>query len=77
LAPGGQIWFKTDDLALFTDSIGYFEQSGFKINYITYNLHQSGFEQNIPTEHELMYSQKGFKINFLIAEKSIEQKEIV
>lgn len=69
LVPGGQIWFKTDDLSLFTDSIGYFEQCGFNIVYLTYDLHGSGFEQNIETEHEKMFSSQGMKINFLIAEK--------
>lgn len=69
LAPGGQIWFKTDDLPLFRDSIEYFEQCGFNIVYLTYDLHGSDFEQNIETEHEKMFSSQGMKINFLIAEK--------
>jgi tRNA (guanine-N7-)-methyltransferase len=69
LAHGGQIWFKTDDLPLFTDSIGYFMDSGFNIVYLTYDLHGSGFEQNIETEHEKMFSDQGIKINFMIAEK--------
>lgn len=69
LAPGGQIWFKTDDLPLFTDSIEYFEQCGFKVVYLTYDLHGSGFEYNIQTEHEKVFSSQGMKINFLIAEK--------
>lgn len=70
LAPEGQIWFKTDDLPFFTDSAAYFMQCGFDIVYITHNLHESGFEQNIETEHEQMYSRQGMKINFLIAEKT-------
>lgn len=69
LVPGGQVWFKTDDLPLFTDSIGYFEQCGFRIIYLTNDLHSSGFEQNIETEHEMLFSSQGIKINFLIAEK--------
>jgi tRNA (guanine-N7-)-methyltransferase len=69
LAHGGQIWFKTDDLPLFTDSIGYFEKCGLNIVYHTYDLHGSGFEENIETEHEKMFSNQGKKINFLIAEK--------
>lgn len=68
LAPGGQIWFKTDDLPLFTDSIGYFEQCGFNIVYLTHDLHCSGFEQNIETEHEKIFISQAMKINFLIAE---------
>ncbi|MEN6312860.1 MAG: tRNA (guanosine(46)-N7)-methyltransferase TrmB [Clostridiaceae bacterium] len=69
LAPGGQIWFKTDDRPLFTDSIGYFEQCSFKVVYLTNDLHGSGFGQNIETEHEKLFSSQGIKINFLIAEK--------
>ena len=69
LADNGQIWFKTDDLPLFTDSIRYFEQCGFDIVYITYDLNNSGFDSNIETEHEKMYSDQGIKINFLIAAK--------
>ncbi len=70
LVPGGQIWFKTDDLPLFTDSVGYFEQCGFSIAYLTQDLHGSGFEPNIETEHEQMFSSQGMKINFLIAQSS-------
>lgn len=69
LAPKGQIWFKTDDTDLFYDSVKYFERSGFQINYLTEDLHNSGFEENIPTEHEKMYSDLGHKTKFLIAEK--------
>ncbi|MDF2522424.1 MAG: tRNA ((7)-)-methyltransferase [Clostridiales bacterium] len=71
LSPGGQIWFKTDDLPLFTDSISYFKKCGFEIVYLTYDLHGSSFEQNIETEHEKLFSSQGIKINFLIAEKSL------
>ena len=69
LAPGGQIWFKTDDLPLFADSVRYFEQCGFNVVYLTNDLHGSGFLQNIETEHEKLFSSQGMKINFLIAEK--------
>jgi tRNA (guanine-N7-)-methyltransferase len=69
LAPGGQIWFKTDDLPLFTDSVGYFGQCGFRIVYQTKDLHASGFDPNIETEHEKLFSSQGTKINFLIAQR--------
>lgn len=67
LKSDGEIWFKTDDDGLFKDSIKYFEESGFKIKYITEDLHASGFKENIPTEHEIMFSEQGIKIKFLIA----------
>ena len=67
LAPGGEIWFKTDDESLFADSVHYFEECGFSIRYQTLDLHHSGFEGNIPTEHEAMFSEQGIPIKFLIA----------
>ena len=67
LAPGGEIWFKTDDDSLFADSVHYFEECGFSIRYQTLDLHHSGFEGNIPTEHEAMFSEQGIPIKFLIA----------
>lgn len=69
LSANGQIWFKTDDTILFQDSIRYFDQCGFHIAYLTEDLHASGFDKNIETEHERMYIEQGCKIKFLIAEK--------
>ena len=74
LKDGCEIHFKTDDDELFAESLEYFEQCGFKIKYITYDLHASGYEPNIITEHEKMFSDEGIKIKFLIAEK-IDLKE--
>lgn len=69
LIDDGEVWFKTDDDELFKHSLGYFEEAGFEIVYTTYDLHQSGFEPNYKTEHEIMYSNEGIKIKFLIAKK--------
>lgn len=69
LAPNGQIWFKTDNDILFEHSIEYFKEMNFNIKYITYDLHQSGFEPNYITEHETMFSEESIKIKFLIAER--------
>jgi tRNA (guanine-N7-)-methyltransferase len=66
---GGEIRFKTDDAPLFLDSRSYFKQCGFNIKYETEDLHNSGYSENIETEHEQMYKAQGLKINFLIAEK--------
>lgn len=64
----GDIFFKTDDDELFSDSLKYFEESGFKILNKTYDLHkQPIFEDNIVTEHEKMFSDEGIKIKALIA----------
>lgn len=69
LTDGGEIHFKTDDDELFTESLDYFKECGFEVKYITYDLHNSGYEPNIVTEHEKMFSDEGIKIKFLIAKK--------
>ncbi len=69
LREGGEIRFKTDDDGLFEDSIGYFEECGFAVTYLTRDLHASGFAPNIVTEHEQMFSDEGIPIKFLIAQK--------
>jgi len=68
LADGGEIYFKTDDDELFRGSLGYFDESGFKIISKTYDLHAEPiWENNIETEHEKMFSEQGIKIKALIA----------
>ena len=69
LKPDGEIWFKTDDASLFEDSIAYFEQSGYIIRYRTKDLRISGFDNNIETEHEIMFKKEGKPIQFLIAQR--------
>lgn len=68
LKSGSQIWFKTDDRGLFEESQGYFIESGYKIEYLTYDLHNSGFDENVVTEYEEKFVQFGMKIMFFIAE---------
>lgn len=63
----GEIWFKTDD-ELFEESLGYFKDCNLEIKYVTYDLHNSGFEGNVVTEHEEMFTKQGIKTKFLIAE---------
>ena len=67
LMPGGEIWFKTDNDALFDSSKLYFAECGFEITYLTDDLHASGFAPNYVTEHEALYSGQGKNIHFLIA----------
>ncbi|MCI7805169.1 MAG: tRNA (guanosine(46)-N7)-methyltransferase TrmB [Oscillospiraceae bacterium] len=64
----GELRFKTDDEDLFNESFEYFEEAGYKIKYKTYDLHESGFEENFVTEHEQMFTEEGKKIKFLIAQ---------
>ena len=69
LTENGEIWFKTDDDILFTDSLVYFDVSGFEIRYLTWDLHRSGFQPNDMTEHEIRYSELGVPIKFGIFRK--------
>ena len=70
LTDDGEIYFKTDDDDLFTASLTYFEESGFKIIKKTYDLHnEEDFWENIETEHEKIFSEQGIKIKALIARK--------
>lgn len=69
LSKDGKIYFKTDDDELFEESLAYFKESGFEIEYITYDLHTSDFIGNVRTEHENMFSEQGIKIKFLIAKR--------
>lgn len=68
LAEGAEIYFKTDDDDLFESSLGYFEETGFKIISKTYDLHTNPiWDNNIETEHEKMFCEQGIKIKALIA----------
>lgn len=70
LSEKGQIHFKTDDDGMFQDSFDYFREAGFRINYQTWDLHQSDYPANIDTEHELKFACQGIPIKFLIAERT-------
>ena len=67
LAPGAEIWFKTDDDGLFEDSLAYFEEAGFQIRWMTRDLHADEPDWNIRTEHEAMFTGMGIPTKALIA----------
>ncbi len=67
LAPGGEIWFKTDNDALFIATKRYLGEAGFEILWQTDDLHASGFSPNYISEHEALYAGQGKPIRFLIA----------
>lgn len=67
LKPGGEIWFKTDDMELFTESQEYFTSCGFALTRVSYDLAQEKGIDNIVTEHEKMFTAEGIPIKFLIA----------
>ena len=72
LKPGGEIWFKTDNDALFTATKRYMGACGFEIVYLTDDLHASGFAPNYISEHEQLYLRQGKKIHFMIAKLTPE-----
>ena len=74
LAPGSEVWFKTDDTELFEASQEYFKECGFSIEYLTYDLHSSDFKENIVTEYETKFTARGIKTMFLLAKLKVENK---
>lgn len=69
LKNGSEIWFKTDDELLFTDSLEYFKIAGFEELYKTSDLYQSDFHGNTMTEYEEKFCNQGIKIKFAIHKK--------
>ncbi len=67
LKVGSEVWFKTDDTDLFNASQEYFKESGFEIEFLTYDLHKSDFEGNIMTEYETKFTGLGMKTMCLTA----------
>lgn len=76
LIDGGEIWFKTDDVPLFTESLPYFEACGFETMYLTSDLHASGFMPNYVSEHEMKFTALGVPIKFVIMRKKPGPVEI-
>lgn len=68
LSPGARIYFKTDNADLFDYSIEQFSSCGYTLENICRDLHSSPLNaDNIETEYEKNFSEKGFKINYLEA----------
>ncbi|MBU2647507.1 tRNA (guanosine(46)-N7)-methyltransferase TrmB [bacterium] len=67
LEPGGHLVFKTDHRDYFTPVKAQLETGGiFEIIEYTEDLHHSPLnEQNIPTEFELLFKNKGYPIFFI------------
>lgn len=63
------IIMKTDNIDLFNFSLESLTNHGYKIEFMTNDLHSLNDEDNIMTEYEEKFSNKGIKINKLIARK--------
>lgn len=59
---GDYICFKTDNQKLFEFSLNSFAAENFKMSDITFDLHNSGFEDNVMTEYETRFSEQGMPI---------------
>ena len=68
LKDGGSLTFKTDNVGLFDFSLEQFEEAGFKLRELTRDLHNSEYnEDNVVTEYERNFSEKGFPIHRVVA----------
>ena len=75
LKKNGEVWFKTDDDALFADSLEYFGAMGFAESYRTDDLTRSGFRENTRTEYEEKFTSQGCKIKFAIFKNQETKKD--
>lgn len=62
LKQGNLICFKTDNKALFEFSLNSFANENFKMQNITFDLHNSKFEGNVMTEYETKFAEQGLPI---------------
>ena len=70
LSDDGAIFFKTDNRIIFDYSLETFKGAGFRLEKLTYDLHNSEYEKdNLHTEYEDNFSAKGFAINRVEAYK--------
>lgn len=64
LVPGGTLRFKTDNVGLFDFSLEEFAALGLRTSELTRDLHNSPQnENNVMTEYEKNFSEKGFPIH--------------
>lgn len=59
---GDFIWFKTDNKALFEFSLNSFAEENLKMSDISFDLHNSDFQDNVMTEYETRFSEQGMPI---------------
>ncbi len=68
LAPGGTVRQKTDNAPLFAYSLSSFRENGWALSQVTDDLHNSPWAaDNLMTEYEKTWSEKGFSIHALTA----------
>ncbi|GGE55188.1 tRNA (guanine-N(7)-)-methyltransferase [Pullulanibacillus camelliae] len=62
LKPGGRLNLKTDNQGLFEYSLESFSKYGLQLEHISLDLHASDYKENVKTEYEEKFSQKGQRI---------------
>lgn len=62
LKSGDMICFKTDNQKLFEFSLNSFAAENYKMSDITFDLHNSGMEDNVMTEYETRFAEAGMPI---------------
>lgn len=67
LAPGGEIWFKTDNMDLYLATRRYLAEAGFQVFFDVKDLHAAGDPENVLTEHEVMFTAQGIPTKALRA----------
>ena len=67
LAPGGELWFKTDNMDLYLATQRYLREAGFEIVCKTEDLHAENAPDNIESEHEVMFTAQGIRTKAIIA----------
>lgn len=68
LAPGAEIWFKTDNRPLFDWSVETMEENGWTLTEVTNDLHTNG-PVGVMTDYEAKFYGEGVPINRLVAKK--------
>lgn len=68
---GSKIYLKTDHEEFFLHSIDYIKESKFEILFTSMDLHKENIE-NILTEYEEKFSNKGMKIMYLVCREKEE-----
>ncbi len=59
----GEIYFKTDNKPLFEFTVDEFVHCNLEIKNKTYDLHSSDYKENIMTEYEERFSERGMNIH--------------
>lgn len=75
LAPGGEIWFKTDNDDLYLATKRYLAEAGFEIFFDTKDLHGQNGPENILTEHEVLFTAQGIPTKALRARLPLEKAQ--